>query len=79
MQDLFKQALYLKKTPTLVLFFILILSFTVIANTEDYIDPVTFAKGDLRWCRLIGCTIVDLIVDTLTVYNLSVIPDRKKQ
>ena len=73
MQDLYKQALYFRKKPILV-FFLIILSFIVIANTEDYIDPITYSKGDLRWCKLNAeCTLLSLTVDSITVYNLSVI------
>ena len=76
MQDLYK-VLYFKKKPFLVFFFIILISSIVLAENlvEPYNDPITYSVGDSRWCRLIGCTITDLIVDSLTVYDLSVIGD----
>ena len=76
MQDLFKQVRYFKKKPILVFFFIILISSIVIANTEDYIDPITYSKGDLRWCKINAeCVLTSLIVDSIVVQNLAVIGD----
>jgi len=79
MQDLCKLFLYNSKNPILVFFLILsLISPIILAETlvEPYNDPITYSAGDLRWCRRYGvCTLSTLTLDTLTVYNLSVIGD----
>ncbi len=60
----------MKKT---IIFLILLILLVPIVLAGGYLDFVTIGQGDDRWCRLIGCTITDLIVDSLTVYNLSII------
>ncbi len=68
MQELCKKFLYTIKKPLLVFFLILLIISLVIAN-EEYIDSITYAMGDLRWCQLTGCTIIDLKVKNLTIEN----------
>ncbi len=61
-----------KKSFLIFLFFIFLTPSLVSAH---YWDFVTIGQGDSRWCQLTGCAITNLIVDTLTVFNLSVIGD----
>ncbi len=77
MQELCKSFLRnLIRKPFLVFFFIILISFIVLADNivEPYNDPITFSAGDSRWCKRNGvCTLSTLITDAIITRNLSVI------
>ena len=60
------------KKIIILIILVLILIVSIVFG-GGYIEYVTIGQGDIRWCQLTGCTIADLIVDSLTIYNLSVI------
>ena len=73
MQDWYKKPILQSVKPLLVFFLFILISSVVLAKqyTQDYNNPITYSGGDLRWCKLYGvCTL-----DTLIVYNISVIGD----
>lgn len=57
----------------LVIFFLISSSIIYSAKDYYYIDPITYSKGDLRWCKIGGtCTLSNLTI-TGNYFNVSVI------